>query len=80
MYDLRSLSSVRQMCKYHVVINPRYWQRERYGMMPAQIDKSLHELCRQHGVELPVGQAMPDRIHMFLSVSLKYRIATPSGL
>ena len=80
MYDLRILSSVGQMCKYHVVINLRFWKRERYEMMSAQIDKNLHELCWQHGVELPVAQAMPDRIHMFLNVSLKHGITEPSHL
>ena len=43
------------------------------------IGKILRELCRQKDVELIEGKAMPDHIHMLLSVPPKYSIAMTMG-
>ncbi|MBW2139046.1 MAG: IS200/IS605 family transposase, partial [Deltaproteobacteria bacterium] len=39
----------------------------------------LRELCRHKGVELVQGNALPDHIHMLLSVPPKYSIAMTIG-
>ena len=43
------------------------------------IGEILRELCRQKGLELVEGKAMPDHVHILLSVPTKYSIAFTIG-
>ena len=79
MKDWRSQAHVKWDCKYHVVILPKYRRRKLFGRFRKQIGEILRELCRQKGVELLEGNAMPDHIHMLLSVPPKYSIAMMIG-
>ena len=75
MHEWQSLSHVRWDCKYHVVIIPKYRRKVFYGRLRRQIGTILRELCRQRGVELLEGHAMPDHIHLCLSIPPKYSVA-----
>ena len=66
-------------CKYHVVIIPKYRRKIFYGRLRRQIGTILRELCRQRGVEMLEGHAMPDHIHMCLSIPPKYSVAFVLG-
>ena len=79
MKDCRSQAHVKWDCKYHVVILPKYRRKVLYGRLRQQIGGILRELCRQKEVELVEGHAMPDHIHMLLSVPPKYSIAMTIG-
>ena len=79
MHDLQSLSHVRWDCKYHVVIIPKYRRNVLYGRLRRQIGLILRELCRQRGIELLEGHAMPDHVHLCLSIPPKYRVAHMIG-
>ena len=79
MHDWRSLSHVRWECKYHVVITPKYRKKVFFGRMRRQIGTIVRELCRQQGVELLEGRAMPDHIPMVLSIPPKYSVAHTLG-
>ena len=79
MKDWRSQSYVKWDCKYHVVIVPKYRQKKFFGSMREKIGGILRQLCRQKGIELLEGHAMPDHIHMLLSVPPKYAIAFSIG-
>ena len=79
MHDWRSLSHVRWECKYHVVIIPKYRQKVFYGRMRRRVGAILRDLCRQRGVELIEGHAMPDHIHMCLSIPPKYSVSHTLG-
>ena len=79
MHDWRSLSHVRWDCKYHVVIVPKYRRRKFYGSLRSDIGQILRELCRQKDIELVKGNALPDHVHLLLSVPPKYSIATTVG-
>ena len=79
MKDWRSQAHVKWDCKYHVVILPKYRRKVLYGRLREQIGAILRELCRQKEVELVEGRAMPDHIHMLLSVPPKYSIAMTIG-
>ena len=39
----------------------------------------MRELCRQQGVELVEGHAMPDHIHLLLMIPPKYSVANTDG-
>ena len=79
MHEWQSLSHVRWDCKYHVVILPKYRRKVFYGRLRRQIGTILGELCRQRGVEMLEGHAMPDHIHMCLSIPPKYSVAFVLG-
>ena len=79
MHDWQSLSHVRWDCKYHVVIIPKYRRKVFYGKLRKQIGAILRDLCRQRGIELLEGQAMPDHSHLCLSIPPKYSVAHAIG-
>ena len=79
MHEWQSLSPVRWDCKYHVVIIPKYRRKVFYGKLRRQIGTILRDLCRQRGVELLEGHAMPDHIHLCLSIPPKYSVAFVVG-
>ena len=66
-------------CKYHVVILPKYRKQALFGRVRREVGAILRELCRPKGIELLEGKAMPDHIHMLLSVPPKYSIAMTMG-
>ena len=79
MKDWRSQSHVKWECKYHVVIVPKYRQRRLFGSRREKVGEILRQLCRQKEIELLEGHALPDHVHMLLSVPPKYRIANTVG-
>ena len=79
MHDWRSLSHVRWECKYHVVTTPKYRKKVFFGKKRHQIGEIIRELCWQRGIELLEGHAMPDHIHMVLSIPPKYSVANTMG-
>ena len=79
MHDWKSQSHVTWDCKFHVVFIPKYRQKVFYGKMRQKIGPILRQLCHQLGVELLEGHAMPDHIHLCLSVPPRYSIAYTVG-
>lgn len=68
MREWESLSHVRSYCRYHVVFVPKYRKRSSFGQLRKDIGRILRELCVQHEVELVEGHAMPDHVHLLLSI------------
>jgi putative transposase len=58
---------------------PKYRQKVFYGGMRRRIGAILRDLCRQRGVELIEGRAMPDHIHLCLSIPPKYSVSHTLG-
>ena len=79
MKDWRSQAHVRWECLYHVVIVPKYRRKEFYGTTRKRVGEILRDLCRQKEVELVEGKAMPDHIHMLLSIPPKFSVAMTLG-
>ena len=79
MHEWQSQSHVRWECKYQVVIIPKYRRKVFYGRLRHQIGPILGDLCRQREVELLEGHAMPDHIHLCLSIPPKYSVAYTIG-
>ena len=79
MHEWQSLSHVRWDCKYHVVIIPKYRRKVFSGRLRRQIGPILQDLCRQRGIELLEGHAMPDHVHLCLSLPPKYSVAFVLG-
>jgi len=79
MREWQSQSHVRWYCRYDVVFVPKYRKRAIYGPLRKGVGKILRELCRQFGVELIEGHAMPDHIHLCLSIPPKFSVANTVG-
>ena len=62
-----------------MVIIPKYRRKVFSGRLRRQIDEILRELCRQRGIGLLEGHAMPDHVHLCLSIPPKYSVAFAIG-
>jgi putative transposase len=58
---------------------PKYRKKVLYGSLRGKIGKIFRELCRQKDIELVEGKAMPNHVHMLLSVPPRYSIAMTVG-
>ena len=79
MHEWQNLSHVRWDCKYHIVIIPKYRRKVFYRRLRRQVGVILRELCPQRGIELLEGHAMPDHIHLCLSIPPKHSVAYTIG-
>lgn len=79
MREWQSQSHARWYCRYHVVWVPKYRKRTMFGRLRRGVGKILRELCEQHGVELVEGRALPDHVHMCLSIPPKFSVANTIG-
>lgn len=79
MREWQSLSHVRWYCRYHVVIVPKYRKRAIFGALSRNIGGILRALCEQEKIELVEGHALPDHVHMCLSIPPKFSVAYTVG-
>ena len=75
----QSQAHVKWDSKYHVVLVPKYRQKKFFASRRGQIGQILRELCQQKEIKVVEGHAMPDHIHLLLSVPPKYAIAFTVG-
>lgn len=66
--DNNTLSHTTWNCKYHIVFVPKFRRQIIYRRMRAEIGSILGQLCRRKGVEIIEAEAMPDHIHMLVSI------------
>ncbi len=71
-------SHVKWYCRYHVVIVPKYRQKAIFGTLRKDIGHILRELCEPFDIELIEGHAMPDHVHLCLSILPKYSMLCPT--
>ena len=79
MKEWQSQAHVKWDCKYHVVILPKYRRKVFFGKKRRQIGEVMRQLCRQKGIGQVEGNAMPDHIHMVLSIPPKFSVAMTMG-
>jgi REP-associated tyrosine transposase len=79
MREWQNQSHVRWYCRYHLIIVPQYRQKAIFGTLRKDIGKSLRELCEHMGIAWVEGHAMPDHVHLCLSIPPKYRVANAVG-
>ena len=75
----QKLSHVRWDCKCHVVIIPKYRRKIFYERPRCQVGVIRREYCHQRRIELLEGHAMPDPIHLCLSIPPKSSVAHTIG-
>jgi len=67
-------------CKYHIVWIPKYRRKELYRAKRRIVVDTIKQWARIKGVEIIEGHAMPDHIHLCVSIPLKYSVAHTIGL
>jgi putative transposase len=67
-------------CKYHVVWIPKYRRKELYCTKRQIVVDTIKQWARIKGVEIVEGHAMPDHIHLCVSIPPKYSVAHVIGL
>ena len=77
--DEKSLSHTSWNCKYHIVLVPKYRRKVIYGKLRKEIGKILRTLCDYKHVEIIEAHAMPDHIHMLVSIPPKLAVADFMG-
>jgi putative transposase len=75
----KSLAHTKWMCKYHIVFTPKYRRKMIYYKLREDIVKILKDLCKWKGVEIIEGKAMPDHVHLLLSIPPKYSVSSVMG-
>ena len=79
MKNWQSKAHVKWECLYHVVIVPKYRRKVFFGQWRRKVGEILRQLCRQKELDLVEGNAMPDHVHMVLSIPPKYSVAMTLG-
>ena len=77
--DEQSLSHTKWKCQYHIVIVPKYRRKAIYGKLRQDIGVILRKLCEYKQVEIIEAHAMPDHIHMLLSIPPKLSVGDFMG-
>ena len=75
----KSLAHTKWLCKYHIVITPKYRRKIIYKEIRADIREIIRDLCKWKGVEIIEGHMMPDHIHLLVSIPPKYSISQFMG-
>ena len=57
-----SLSHTKWLCKYHIVIVPKYRRKIIYNQYRKDLQEIIRTLCKYKGVEIIEGHMMPDHI------------------
>ena len=79
MKEWQTLSHVRWECKYHIVFVTKYRHKTVYGKIREKIGRIIRDLCNQKRIDLLEGYAMPDHIHICVSIPPKYSVANTIG-
>jgi putative transposase len=79
MKDWQSLAHTKWEYKYHIVLVPKYRKKIFYGKIRSRLGNIIRELCRQRDIGLLEGHAMPDHIHVCLSIPPKYSVSVVVG-
>ena len=77
--SFESQSHVRWYCRYHVVIVPKFRKKILFAQARKEIGKMLRDLAKQKESEIIEGHALPDHIHLLLSIPPKFSVAHVVG-
>ena len=77
--EIKHLSHSTYRCQYHIVFAPKYRRKVIYGKLRTDIGQILKKLCEQKNVKILEATAMPDHIHMLVSIPPYISIAQFMG-
>ena len=74
-----SLSHTKWLCKYHIVIVPKYRRKVIYKEYRKDLQEIIKTLCKYKGVEIIEGHMMPDHIHLLLEIPPRISVSSFMG-
>ena len=74
-----SLAHTKWLCKYHIVLSPKYRRKAVYNEYRRDLAQIFRDLCRRKGVEIIEGHLMPDHVHMPVSLPPKIAVSSFMG-
>ena len=74
-----SLAHTKWLCKYHIVIVPKYHRKIIYNQNRKDMQEIIRTLCKNKGVEIIEGHMMPDHVHLLLSIPPKMSVSSFMG-
>ena len=77
--EIKTLSHSTYRCQYHIVFAPKFRRKVIYGQIKTDIGQILRKLCEEKKVEIIEANAMPDHIHMLVSIPPYLSIAQFMG-
>ncbi len=77
--DKNSLAHTKWNCKYHIILTPKYRRKIIYQQISRDIGSIIGRLCARKGVEIIEAAAMPDHIHLYVSIPPKYAVSDFMG-
>ena len=77
--DKNSLAHTKWNCKYHIILTPKYRRKIIYQQISKDIGSIIRTLCGRKGVEIIEAAAMPDHIHLYVSIPPKYSVSEIVG-
>ncbi len=75
----KSLAHTKWICKYHIVFCPKYRRKIIYNKLRKDIVEIIKELCKYKGIDIIEGHAMPDHVHLLITIPPKYSVAQIMG-
>jgi putative transposase len=79
MEDYRKFNHTKWLCKYHIVLIPKYRRRTLYGHIRGRLGETFHELARHKECWIEEGHIMSDHVHMLLNVPPKIAVSSVVG-
>ena len=74
-----SLAHTKWLCKYHIVIVPKYRRKIIYYEHRKDLQEIIRTLCRYKQVEIIEGHMMPDHVHLLISIPPRISISSFMG-
>ena len=74
-----SLAHTKWLCKYHIVIVPKYRRKVIYYEYRKDLQDIIRTLCRYKEVEIIEGHMMPDHVHILVSIPPKMSVSSFMG-
>lgn len=74
-----SLSHTKWLCKYHIVIVPKYRRKVIYKEYRKDLQEIIKTLFKYKGVEILEGHMMPDHVHLLVSTPPKTSVSSFMG-
>lgn len=74
-----SLSHTKWLCKYHIVIVPKYRRKVIYKEYRKDLQEIIKTLCKYKGVEILEGHMMPGHVHLLVSIPPKTSVSSFMG-
>lgn len=74
-----NLSHTKWLCKYHIVIVPKYRRKVIYKEYRKDLQEIVKMLCKYKEVEILEGHMMPDHVHLLVSIPPKTSVLSFMG-